>query len=388
MIAMMLLFLAPQNIVEGDGWGRTAEPIRIDDTQFEETIAAYPSSAFREDPESLRVRRKLSAHIEEFLAGYPYKAFQNTLGISAYETYFNHPDRMYYALSVSLPWLMRPEGEKVRDFLKEQLARTPPYAVDGFENKAGAPREAFEVPETLRLGGRGKAASAVGVYAFWCYTHHCGDVDARKSHWEALKARMQPLLAQDYAFDLKKNHANDEAQKLNGDLAGLIALIHLARSNADAETEKQAKARARTLLEFRVNLERTNARILEKTNSSSAHLHASKLARYCDLVSPVAEAVRRLSDGCAAERLKAFREARNGWPLAFGDRLIGGENYTNPPHFVHALWAGVVTIERLEGAKVLSFVDVPWCKGDFYFMEQCAGALWAASGRGWTQIPR
>ena len=73
--------------------------------------------------------------------------------------------------------------------------------------------------------------------------------------------------------------------------------------------------------------------------------------------------------------MKNFREARNGWHLAFGDRMIGGENYTNPLHFSRALFAGAVFVEQLPAEQIMGFVDVPWCKGDFYFIEKCALAL-------------
>jgi hypothetical protein len=79
--------------------------------------------------------------------------------------------------------------------------------------------------------------------------------------------------------------------------------------------------------------------------------------------------------GLATERLRSFREARNGWFMAFGDRLIGGENYTNPLDFPRALFAGAALIEQLPQDELLRFIDVPWCKGDPYFIEKCALAL-------------
>jgi hypothetical protein len=81
----------------------------------------------------------------------------------------------------------------------------------------------------------------------------------------------------------------------------------------------------------------------------------------------------------AAARLQAFRGERNGWFMAFGDRLVGGENYTNPAHFSRALFAGAALIEQLPPDQLAGFIDVPWCKGDFYFIEKCALALWRMS---------
>ncbi len=51
-----------------------------------------------------------------------------------------------------------------------------------------------------------------------------------------------------------------------------------------------------------------------------------------------------------------------------------------------ALMAGATFIEELPGDRLLTFVDIPWCKGDFYFIEKCAYTLWAAGGRKWKKI--
>jgi hypothetical protein len=109
------------------------------------------------------------------------------------------------------------------------------------------------------------------------------------------------------------------------------------------------------------------------------------LARYCALAPEVAEAVRLHSEGLAAARLESFRAERNGWYMAFGDRLVGGENYTTPPHLSRALFAGAVFVEQAPAAQLAGWVDVPWCKGDFYFIEKCAWALWRASDGLWRE---
>jgi hypothetical protein len=196
-----------------------------------------------------------------------------------------------------------------------------------------------------------------------------------------VRERTQPLLDVPYPFDpARRDLKQDEAELLNGNLAALIATVRLARTNADSMTEQKALTRANELLELRVNLDRMNPRILEKTGSSTKHLHVSKIARFCDLTPEVGAAIRDLTEGCGPARLRSFREARNGWHLAFGDRMIGGENYTNPLHFSRALFAGATLVEQLPPGQIASFVDVPWCRGDWYYIEKCALAL---SGARW-----
>ena len=368
-----------QNVIEDRVAGPTAPAIQVTHKQVLELVALTSVSSVPskiQSAEKERIARKLDRHVNEFLDDGPWMPFHHTLGISGHEVYFNHPDEMFYALSLALPFLPAATASKTTAFLVEQLGEAPPYSVDGFDNRSGRAREAYDVPINLRVTGSAKAQSAFGIYALWRFVAATGDEAVARKHWFAIKDRGRPLLESNYQFDVvRRNYRRDEAETLNGNLAALIATVRLARTNGDSAIEQQALSRAKQLLELRVNLERVNPRILEATDSSTKHLHISKLARFCDLTPEVGEAVRTLTDGCGSAHLKNFREARNGWYLAFGDRLIGGENYTNPPHFSRALFAGAVFVERLPPEQIVSFVDVPWCKGDFYFIEKCALAL-------------
>ena len=369
-----------QNVIADRASGPIAPSIEISDKQVLELVASAPASTVSttgvRSAEMERIARKLDWHVDEFLQGAPWMPLHHTLGISGYETCFNHPDEMFYALSIALPFLPEATASKTKAYLAKQLSDTPPYSVEGFDGKAGGAREAYDVPTNLRSSGRGKAQSAFGVYAFWSYVNATGVGATGKDHWNAIKQRMRPLLESDYSFDVaKQNYRRDEAELLNGDLAALIATVRLARTNRDSVVEQRALSRAKQLLGLRVNLERVNPKILEATDSSTKHLHVAKLARFCDLTPEIGEAVRTLTAGCGAAHLKTFREARNAWHLAFSDRMIGGENYTNPMHFSRALFAGAVFVEQLPPEQIASFVDVPWCKGDFYFIEKCALAL-------------
>jgi hypothetical protein len=377
-----------QNIVDHSAFTLSANPEKLTEKEVSEFIfSCVDLHSTLQNPEARRVAGKLEAHVTQFLDGAPWMPFHHTLGISGYEVYFDHPDELFYSMALALPFLSRPVAERTRRFLAAQLEQSPPYAEDGFDHRAGAPRESYAVPAALRVTGRGQAGHAFGVYAFWAWCHQAGEAAAARAHWDAVKARMRPLLETSYAFDIARtNYSKGEAEKLNGDLAGLIGLARLARMNRDAATEKQASAGAAALMELRVNLERVNSHVIERSNTATKNLHNFKLARYCALVPETGDALRKLTGGCGAARLKSLREERNGWHLAFGDRLIGGENYTNPLNFPRSLLAGAVFVEQLPADQILTFIDVPWGKGDFYFMEKCAFALWAEAGRPWKKL--
>jgi len=379
---------AGQNVIDTAAHEQTLEAARLEAKHLEALLAETPDFAPRAaGGEADRVRAKLGGHVATFIEGWPWKAFHNTLGISGYEAYFNHPDETVYVLSIALPQLDEATREKARRFLAELVETHPPYAVEGFENRLGHPRERYAVPDDLRLGGRGKASGALGVYALWAYCHWADAPQAAKTHWDAVRKRMAPLLEKPYEFDIRKqDYTRDEAERLNADLAGAVGLARLARLAGDGETGKQARSKALELLDLRVNLERVNPHVLEKTHSASKTLHIAKLARYSCLVPEVGRAVADLSGGMGAARLAAFRAGRNAWYLALTERMIGGENYVSPPHMGRAMMAGATFIERLPGEQLLRFVDIPSCEGDLYFIEKCTYSLWAAGGRKWTKV--
>jgi hypothetical protein len=92
-------------------------------------------------------------------------------------------------------------------------------------------------------------------------------------------------------------------------------------------------------------------------------------------VPEVGAALARHTGGAAAKRLAALREFRPGWWLAAGDRLIGGENYSSPPHLSRSLFAGAALVEGVPATDLAKWVDVPWCAADLYFIEKAALAL-------------
>jgi hypothetical protein len=372
-----------QNIVESNSTNLTANPVTLtgtDASEFFFRAADFQKAALNISKDD-RLLRKLNAHIAGLLEGEPWVPLHHTLGISGYETYFDHPDEYFYALSIAMPFLHTNVAEKIKQVLDRMAVETPPFAKDGFDRRLGRARESYDVPGELRRPGKGSASSLFGVYACWSYCFYTSNkVFVRVKE-------LPPLPESPYKFNIRSaNSGKDEPEKLNGDLAGIIGFIRLARAGHDQGAEEEARKKFRELLELRINLERVNPRILEKTLSASKSLHNYKLTRYCDLVPEVGAAVHKWSGGCGPANLKAFREERNGWYLAFGDRMIGGENYTTPLHFSRALFAGATFIEQLPGEQLAKFVDVPWCKADLYFIEKCVYALWAKAGRPWTEL--
>ena len=381
LVGALLATAAPsvfaQNIVNSiDGVARERQVIGDAEVQLLDTAPGVPKIPLQ----ATDVFERLALRVDELLQGWPWRPFYHQLGISGAEVHFGHPDELFHVLSLALPCLDVPRGAKVKAFLAERLRETPPFQIEGFAPKQGQPRERYTVPESLRPTRASEARDAWGVYAFLEYVLASGDEAAVARNWPAIRQRIAPLLEKDYEFDpASQTYRHDEAQRLNGDLAGLYAAIHLARMAKDEETEKMAKSRAAALMQMRLDLERINARILQPTDVATKSLHHFKLARYLHLPEPALVMLRH--DGTAAERVRPFREARPGWWMAFGDRLIGGENYTTSPDFGRALFGAAADLEPPAPQQMHAWLDVPWCKGDLYQIERLALLIRATAGK-------
>lgn len=330
------------------------------------------------DDASRRIVGKLDAHVRELIEGWPWRPLHHVLGISGFETYFDHPDELFHALTLAYDCLPPQSQARVARFLADRLADSPPFEVDGFDRAQGQARESYDVPEALRAKGRGAAHSVFGIAAFARYVAQAGENGDKielASHWEKIRNRIAPLLGLPNVEPSRVSARGDETEVLNGNLAGLIGAAQLAQKLDDHDAVRAILPRIQQLAQLRADLERTNPRYVEKSVSASKQLHHFKLARYCALTPENTRCLEGATRELAANRLRAFREMRPGWHLALGERLIGGENYTNPLHFDRALFAGAALIEALPANELFRFIDVPACKADFYFIEKCALAL-------------
>jgi hypothetical protein len=262
-------------------------------------------------------------------------------------------------------------AERATAFLNSRLDDAPPYAILGFAVQPGRARERYDVPEQLRFKKPAEARDAWGVHAFLEFVTATRNDAAARAHWPAIRQRMMTLVEKPYPFDpTSKRYAHDEAERLNGDLAGIYATIHFARMAKDETFAAAALKRGGELMQLRLDLERVNPRVLEPTDAATKALHHFKLARYLHLAEPMQVVLR--CDQTAATRIRPFREARPGWWMAFGDRYVGGENYTTSPDFARALFIAATRLESDGASGSKAWLDVPWCKADLYFIERLA----------------
>jgi hypothetical protein len=354
-----------QNVVSGTPAGDTGKAEKLPDNIVDSLVAARPS--FKAGPAWQRA-------VDAWLRGHPWRPFQHCLGISGQERYFDHPDEVFYALS-----LVRPDREEtagaVRGALKPWLESHPPFATEGLPADTGTPREAYEVPAALLDKRPRPARDLFGVYSLWLFKERFGISD---DLWQglraALEARVRPALAAMKPFDpLSRGKAAIAVRELNGNLAGLIAFLRLC---PDSEPAPAVRAQLREALQQRADHEVLNPHVWTPSDLSTKSLHTVMLPRWQRLVPELAGALAAHTGGLAAQRVRIVRESMPAWWIARGDRLSGGENYTSPLHVARALFCAAALIEKLPAATLAAWLDVPWCRGDLAWIERAA---WCAA---------
>ena len=68
------------------------------------------------------------------------------------------------------------------------------------------------------------------------------------------------------------------------------------------------------------------------------------------------------------------------WYQAWGERLIGGENYVSPPGLSRGLFLARAYGLRAEPPQLQQYLDQPWCKADLYYVDKLTATL-RACGR-------
>jgi hypothetical protein len=373
----LLVGASAQNIVENDAAPVVAQRrLEAAELNLLDAPLVVPVAAKVPQGEAAELR----ARVDELISGWPWLPFFHQLGISGSETHFGHADELFHALSAAIPWTEPAQAGRIKEFLAARLREIPPYAVAGFAPNAGQARERYDVSGQLRARQPAEARDLWGVYAYFEYVTATGDRASVPAHWPAIRQRIAPVLEKACAFDARgTSYRHDESERLNGDLAGLYAAIHLSRLANDPAIAEAAKMRAGELMQLRLDLERLNPRIMEPTDVATKSLHHAKLGRYLHLPEPMLVLLRH--DQTAAKRIRPFREARPGWWMAFGDRFIGGENYTTSPDFARAVFIAATQLEPCPPEMSAKWIDVPWCKADLYFIERLAMFLQSAAGK-------
>jgi outer membrane protein assembly factor BamB len=367
--------------VANRGQGRVDRSLTVRKIQADELRGALSGPSFRPAPDgpAAALRDRLDAEVCELIegkSGQPWAPLVVQLGISRQERHFWRTSDTIQIVSLALPHLSPEVRVAATAYLDRLVAAgypldVPVHAADG------ARREPFDLGPRMKAFAAATPRYRAGVkelYALWAYAHH-------GERWQAVRARMDKIanVFDQFAADVPAFEPNDmerdAAQRLNARIAGVLAAARIFDRASDVDRRESALTLLAELVTLRVHQERSDHRLVRPTRGDSGGIHQAKVPRYVDLVPELSGLLRRFAGAELDEHVTELRQALPLWYQAYGERMIGGENYISPPHLargVFAIWAdGCAAAPKDLAAKL----DQPWCKADLYYVEKFSAVL-------------
>jgi len=364
-------------VIGSGGFDEGVEKLRIGPADVAGLVERPPPAERKHAaaPQARALRALLDAEVRELIDGGPWAPFVVELGISREELHFWRTAETVQIVSLAMPHLSADVRAKAAAFLDELIAAGCPLETPVFRVPRAKRREAYDLGPGMKQFAARRPRHRPGVedlYALWAYAHYAG-------RWPKVTpkaARVAELLAafakQGVKFD-GRDRANDAAEHLNAQIAGTLAAARIARRAGDAAGAKRATELLAQLLTERVHHERADTDLIRGTGGRVGH-HA-KVPRYVGLVPELAGVLRDRAGEALTKNVRSLATGLPVWYHAFGERMIGGENYISPPHLARGLFAALADGVGAGPDELAAKLDHPWCRADLYYIEKLSAVL-------------
>jgi len=276
---------------------------------------------------------------------------------------FIEPTETLYTLAMAYPHLTGEMQGKV----KGQVARmcAAGGALDGpvgkrtYDAQAGEVRSAYDpAPERLmRVMDDLARSETARVYPLWLWAKVTGDWGRMERDWPAIKGLVG------------SEGAKGEADCGNGRISGLIAACRIARRMKDKEAEEGFVKTARAAMRGRLAYELAYT---EGGLIMMAPKGRTIFGRWRNLTPEVGRLLREHAGAVHRRLMDVYVDHhRPTWWLAWNVELLWrNESPFSFPTMAMEVFAARAMILGEGAEKLAGFVDLPWCKGDEWYVQK------------------
>jgi hypothetical protein len=320
------------------------------------------------------LRRRLDDEVLELVEQGPWAPLAIQLGISGSDIYFRRTGQTMQAVARAMEHLSPAAKAKAKAYLADRVRAGMPLTQPYWPGERGQRREPYDLGPQLReeaLVTPSEPADVYDVYALVAAAEAVGNLSALRPHAERMRqvadeARTDPAA---YKLDDLKSNA---AMKLNETIAGLIAYARAMEALGEsAEVDRTLKT-LRPLVLLRARHEVDNRRLVRHDGHT---LHAASIPRYRSLTPRTARIVAALAGEAMRRNVSDLVSGLPVWYQAYGERMIGGENYISPPHLARSVFLALADGLDVDRQRLARYIDQPWAKADLYYIEKLSAAL-------------
>jgi hypothetical protein len=303
------------------------------------------------------------------------------LGVSGEQAHFARTAETIQALSLALPHLSAPTREAALAHLDAMFAAGAP--LDARSAHGGARREYYQPGPTMLaaapalMESRVEAAQPVeDLYAVWAYAHYGDRWQAVLARRDAIRRAFRDSLGAMGRFTHADPDRTDAAERLNRQIAGVLAYARIMDRAGEADEVNRALAALASLVSQRVHHERADRDFVRVTPTTSHQRgHAAKIPRYVGLTPELGAMLAEFAGDALATNLRNIDRDLPIWHGAWGERLIGGENYVSPPDLAYGLFTAFAYGAAADEEELAGWIDQPWVRADLYQIEKLAAML-------------
>ncbi|MBE0534552.1 MAG: PQQ-binding-like beta-propeller repeat protein [Phycisphaerae bacterium] len=354
--------------------------ITIPDAAVEGLIESPPAADVRPAGGRLadEVRGRLDAEVSELVNGGPYAPFIVELGIVREEAYFTRTAETLQIVALALPHLSAGVRESAAAYLRSMVEGGAPLDEPVHAYAGAKAREIHDRGPGMRnYAGRAPrhTPGVEDLYSLWVCAHYADLWPLVLARVDRIEAVADAFLRKPFSFD-HNDMRGDAAQRLNGQIAGVVGYIRIMQKAGRVDRVGAARERLKAMLAERVHHERADSRLVRFTDNGQGNAsHNAKIPRYVDLVPEVAGFVARHAGEKFAYHVRGLDRQLPVWYQAWGERMIGGENYVSPPHLARGVFVGLADGLQVPAGELAKKLDQPWCRADLYYIEKASALL-------------
>lgn len=326
-------------------------------------------------PSANQLRAILDAQILELIDDGPWAPFIVELGISGEEQHFERTAQTVQIVSLALPHLSEPVRRNAIAWLDQMFKEGVPLSEPQYGSE-GKRRELYTLgPGMVEFADKpGRYQAGIeDIYGPWAYAYYADRWNRVLELTPDVKRIYENFLEEDFHFS--HDGTNDDAEHLNAQIAGLLAGIRIMDRAGESTITERAKKRLAEMVTERIHHERADNWLIRPTKVASKGLHQAKVPRYVAMTPEVAAMLSEFAPEELSAHVRALMRGLPLWYQAFGERMIGGENYISPPHLARALFIAGADGRVLNIEQLISKLDQPWCKADLYYIEKISAIL-------------
>lgn len=339
--------------------------------------------SFRETDIELtgRLRADLGEAVKELINEGPFAPLYVNFGVGGRDFFFTSPADDIEALASAYPYLTEETREKCRQYVSSLLEKHPPFGRSAlYDFKQGKRREYHPVPLTDQPGYWERAPKRLpfgSCYALWHWAEATGDRAVLEEFWE----EMQTSFSEAREALGKLNFRRGERYG-NLYINALVALARIARSLDHEEDAAIASEMARQLLARLLEAAKEGEKDPENSLFCPIRSHYKCMGRFGYLTAEIGGAYAEKAAEAVRQHLSFVDLTMPGWFIVNNEHQIHfGENYTDGPDLSEAIFALRVYTGRADPNLLDLWIDIPWCKGDLYYIKKLVLAIESTANR-------